>query len=131
MTILKFIWFYVLHSQEADALLTGIATSTGGYSFFFSGSQVSTGMQDALLATFERRRNKDTPITVSVLNELYKLTICNPLCRSRFGLYESNRSPVTGTIVPRRVSSFCVILEGWASRIHRFEFGENGRYGCL
>ena len=84
---------YVLHSQAADAVLAGIASDTGGYSFYFSGSQVSTGMQDALLATIERRRNKDSPITVSILSELYKLTIPNPLCVSKFWEYGAYHSP--------------------------------------
>jgi len=54
----------IAYSQAADPILAGIASATGGYSFYFSGSQVSTGMQDALLATIERRRNKDSPITL-------------------------------------------------------------------
>jgi len=52
-------------SQNADSVLTEIAQSTNGYSFYFSGAENSTAMQDALLATIERRRNKESPVTVS------------------------------------------------------------------
>jgi len=53
------------YSQAADPVLKQIADDTGGSSFYFSGSLVSPAMQDALLATIERRRNKDSPVTVS------------------------------------------------------------------
>lgn len=56
-----------IYSQAADTILADIAIATGGYSFYFSGNELSTGMQDALLATVERRRNKDSPITVSLV----------------------------------------------------------------
>ncbi|XP_067931207.1 calcium-activated chloride channel regulator 1-like [Watersipora subatra] len=54
----------IAYSQSADPVLGSVALLTGGYSFYFSGSQVSTAMQDALLATIERRRNLDTPVTL-------------------------------------------------------------------
>ena len=52
-------------SQNADQVLSDMASLSGGFGFYFSGGQTSTAIQDALLATVERRKSRDSPIGVS------------------------------------------------------------------
>lgn len=66
LDLVKQTLLFAFYSQAADPVLGSLATNTSGYGFYFSGALTSTAIQDALLATIERRRNKDSPVTVCI-----------------------------------------------------------------
>lgn len=55
----------IAYSQNADLKIGELATSTGGKSYFYSGSSSSTALVDALVST-ARQTDKDAPILVNV-----------------------------------------------------------------